>query len=399
MKDFETNGIYNNTKDGFEEVHFILGLFLGDNLALNSVSEFTNFFCRFCKAKKSKTHNLCEQDSTLLRNHTNYLEDIDRNDFKGTGIYKNSILNNIASFHVVKNYSIGAVNFFTLDVLNFRKQHFNYGSIEFGNISPPIKMSHLKKLHLNMSAREMMTFVYFFSLMVGDLVPEDDEVWKFFLIVLEIIEILLSGQFTQSLDTLKPKHYLLIHYPMIILKSGAPKYFWCFRYEAKHKEIKIYAHPITSRKYISLTLAKQFHKIEYEVKSKHKINSLSLDEFNCYSQVKLKGTTYKIGYLLTKFVDELYLFEILDILLIKKNCSIKFIVSQILVHSFNSHLRVYQIDKNDINIKNVLSPEDCKIEEIWRKTINYRLQFIKKYNTAEIFNKWQHYTKPMGYKL
>ncbi|KAE9522305.1 hypothetical protein AGLY_017296 [Aphis glycines] len=153
----------------------------------------------FCKAKKSKTHNLCEQDSTLLRNHTNYLEDIDRNDFKGTGIYKNSILNNIASFHVVKNYSIGAVNFFTLDVLNFRKQHFNYGSIEFGNISPPIKMSHLKKLHLNMSAREMMTFVYFFSLMVGDLVPEDDEVWKFFLIVLEIIEILLSGQFTQSL--------------------------------------------------------------------------------------------------------------------------------------------------------------------------------------------------------
>ncbi|KAE9521554.1 hypothetical protein AGLY_018054 [Aphis glycines] len=165
---------------------------------------------RFCKAKKFKTHNLCEQDR--------------------------------------------AVNFFTLDVLNFRKQHFNYGSIEFGDISSPIKMSHLKKLHLKMSAREMMIF-----LMVGDLVPEDDEVWKFFLIVLEIIEILISGQLTQSLQ----------------------------------------------------------HNI------KHKINSsnneliqrnlgFSLDEFNCYFQVKLKDTTYKI-----------------DILLIKKNCSIKFIVSQI----------------------------------------------------------------------
>jgi len=119
---------------------------------------------------------------------------------------------------------------------------------------------------------------------------------------------------------------------MIILKSGPPKYFWCFRYEAKHKEMKIYAHAITSRKHISLTLAKKcqykfisnillnsFGKIEYEVKSKHKINSsnneliqrnlgLSLDEFNnCYSQVKLKGTAYKIDYLLTKFVDELYL--------------------------------------------------------------------------------------------
>lgn len=100
-----------NTKDDFKEVHFILGLFLGDNLALNSVSEFSksfsaNFFCRFCKAKKSKTHKLCEEDSTLLRNHTNYLEDINRNYFKETRIYKNSVFNNIASFHVVKNYSI-----------------------------------------------------------------------------------------------------------------------------------------------------------------------------------------------------------------------------------------------------------------------------------------------------
>lgn len=69
--------------------------------------------------------------------------------------------------HII-NYYIGVVNFFILDVLNFRKQHFNYGSIEFCNISPLIKMSHLKKLHLKMSARVMMTFVYYFSLMVGD---------------------------------------------------------------------------------------------------------------------------------------------------------------------------------------------------------------------------------------
>lgn len=38
-----------------------------------------------------------------------------------------------------------------------------------------------------------------------------------------------------------------------------------------------------------------------------------------------------------------------------------------------------------------------EIEEIGRKT--NRLQFIKKHNTAKIFNKWQHYTKPVGYKL
>lgn len=75
---------------------------------------------------------------------------------------------------------------------------------------------------------------------------------------MEIVEILLSGQFTQSLvfhlkklikqhnsdyiilfkDTLKPKHHLLIHYLMIILKTGPPGYIWFFRCEAKHKKIK-----------------------------------------------------------------------------------------------------------------------------------------------------------------
>ncbi|KAE9521551.1 hypothetical protein AGLY_018051 [Aphis glycines] len=61
-----------------------------------------------------------------------------------------------------------------------------------------------------------------------------------------------------------------------------------------------------------------------------------------------------------------------------------------------------KIETESENVANYLSNHDMtwpEIEEIWRKTINYRLQFIKKYNTAEIFNKWQHYTKPMRYKL
>jgi len=39
------------------------------------------------------------------------------------------------------------------------------------------------------------------------------------------------------------------------------------------------------------------------------------------------------------------------------------------------------------------------IEVIWRKTVNFRLQFIKENNTSSIFKKWVHYTKPLGYKL
>lgn len=91
----------------------------------------------------------------------------------------------------------------------------------------------------------MMTFVFYFSLMVGDLIPEDDTIWIFFLNFLEIIEILLSSQFSNGSilhlqrliekhnseyvslfkDTLKPKHHLLVHYPTVIKNSGPPNIF------------------------------------------------------------------------------------------------------------------------------------------------------------------------------
>ena len=40
-----------------------------------------------------------------------------------------------------------------------------------------------------------------------------------------------------------------------------------------------------------------------------------------------------------------------------------------------------------------------EVDTIWKNTINFRLQYIRTNDTASIFNKWLHYTKPMGYKL
>lgn len=61
-----------------------------------------------------------------------------------------------------------------------------------------------------------------------------------------------------------------------------------------------------------------------------------------------------------------------------------------------------ELEPDSEQCSSYLSDKDMtwlEIEEIWRKTINYRLLFIKNNNPAEIFNKWQHYTKPMVYKL
>jgi len=227
LNDIEVNGINITTSNGVKKVHFILGLFIGDNLGINAISEFSrsfssNYFCRFCKAHKTVTHKLCKENNLLLRNLVNYAEDVAINDLKLTGISKESILNKIVSFHVTTNYSVdmmhdiifegichynmyhiinyytNVVKIFSLDLLNYRKQNFNYGSIEIGNILPIIKPTHLNNFHLKMSAREMMTFVYYFPLMVGDLVPEDDNVWLFFLNFLEIIQNLLSSQMSDG---------------------------------------------------------------------------------------------------------------------------------------------------------------------------------------------------------
>lgn len=302
----EKEGISIKTSSGTKNVHFILGLVIGDNLGLNCICDFsqsfsTNYFCRFCKTDKSLTKYLTEENESMLRNIENYQSDLEINDFKLTGIYRECILNQISSFPVTTNYCVDVmhdifegichynichilkyyileVRIISLETLNNRKQHFNYGAIEIGNNSHPIEKHHLLNNHLKMSAREIMCFINFLPLMIGDLIPNNDDVWLFFFNFLEIIDILMSYTLTKDLishlkrlikehnsdyitlfkDTLKPKHHFLIHYPLIIDKSGPPRHFWCFKYESKHKELKMYARAITSRRNIIVSLAKKF---------------------------------------------------------------------------------------------------------------------------------------------
>jgi len=49
-----------------------------------------------------------------------------------------------------------------------------------------------------MSAREMMTFIVNLPIMIGDLIPSDDVVWKFLLDLVEMIDILLCFENYES---------------------------------------------------------------------------------------------------------------------------------------------------------------------------------------------------------
>lgn len=421
IKLLEENGISIQTSDGEKNVHFVLALFLGDNLGLNTVLGFTssfnhNYFCRFCKAIKSSTHTLCAENPNLLRNIHNYDEDVAVIDINSTGIKEVSILNEINSFHVTSNFAVCIMHdifegvchydmchiithciktgYFSLDTLNIRKGMFNYGEIEIDNLSPSIEIENLNKFHLKMTAREMMSFIHLFSLMVGDLVPEDDHVWLFFLDLLEIIDILLSYEISHASairlkflierhhknytrffdDTLKPKHHLMLHYYNIILQSGLPRYYWAFRFEAKHREPKAYARNITSRRNICVSIAKKYQlnfanylfqpeKPTYSVQSQHLMfseheeylhdfctrNNFSSDKVRCYFECMYLSKKYKRGCFVSQCLDEVcsenaLIFRIDEVIVFDECDVVHLICKRINVVKYHKYFASYAVD-------------------------------------------------------
>lgn len=409
----ENDGIPTHTVNGNVTVRFILGLVLGDNLGLNSLLGFrksfsSSFFCRFCKSPKKLTYRMKKEEKLYLRNVENYKYDIENHNLSDSGIFENSIFNNLKSFNVVHNYAVDMMHdlfegvchydichilkfytqtkkIFSLETLNLRKKNFNYGLLEIGNFSQPILERHLNQNRLKMTASEMKSFIRLFPLIIGDLISEDDCVWHFFKVLLKIIELLLKNSFTigdisllRDLiyehnekyvflfgDILKPKHHLLIHYPTVIEYSGPPRLYWCFRFEAKHKEVKAYAKVTTSRKNILLSLAKKcqykfahflmttenrgvLFKECHVIESKYSnfiFSKLKIEHQKviALTEITYIGTKFQKGNLLTKFNESLSAFEIKELFFLSETSEIIILVNELLINSYISHYDAYEI--------------------------------------------------------
>lgn len=257
---------------------------MGIHQLLGFVENFNSkFSCRFCKIEKPHRKYCCKADLTLLRNRVNYETDLKLNDYLLTGLTEKCVFNDIPSCHAtdnlfgdlmhdgpegfvefdmyeIINHYITKTDFFTLEELNNIMVSFDYGPY-CGNIPPLISENNMKNGKIKMSASEMLTFVRNFGLMVGHCVPHDDSVWKFYLIVRQLLDLLLSTGFQKDCinllrtlieehnrtfinlfkKPLKPKAHNLVHYPEIITASGPPVHFWTMRQESKHRESKITA--------------------------------------------------------------------------------------------------------------------------------------------------------------
>ncbi|XP_067621220.1 uncharacterized protein [Eurosta solidaginis] len=206
FRDLEENGMLIKTKSGFNQLHFVCNV-LGGNLGLNDILGFTtsfssNYYCRFCNAYRGEMMRDLVEHPENMRTKDNYNAALMKNDAKLTGIKSNFLFNELATFHVTTNFSVYIVHdlyegvcrydiceilkyfisekqFFSIETFNYRKQMFNYGECAIGNMSPPLDLLQITSNKMKMSAREMMTFIHFLPLIIGDLVPREDDIWSF----------------------------------------------------------------------------------------------------------------------------------------------------------------------------------------------------------------------------
>lgn len=274
---------------------------IGDNLGLNYITGFNesfvaHHFCRICRADKILCSKLTCESPELLRNAENYGLDLNES---ANGVKTECVWNQLDYFKNTTNFSCDIMHdllegvcrydmgiiintlihvkcYFSIDDLNTKISYFNhqYGS-DAGNKIPEIKLEQIKKNILILSASEMYSLVIYFGLIIGDQVPEGDDVWNFYLLLYELLEICFSRIFNDNVifylrqvikehnviymdlfkQNLKPKYHFLIHYPSIIKLLGPPRYYSAIRFEAFHKISKIAAHNVTSRINIAHTIA------------------------------------------------------------------------------------------------------------------------------------------------
>jgi len=421
IKRLQSHGIQMTINGKDYEIKFVLVQILGDNLGLNSILGYTesfsaNHFCRVCRVSKRSVGQLFTEDKCLLRNRENYAADLLTDNVSETGIKTNAIWNEISNFHVTKNcafdimhdlfeevcsydvrhiihYLVNEKKFMSFDILNSRIQCFDFGLEEASN-KPPIIVSFTHPTEsLNMKAIEMMRLVKYFGLMVGDLVPEGDDVWGSYLILCQIIQLLFASGITRDElvllcvliaehhelyvelfhDSLKPKHHFMVHYATAIQSLGPLCYLWSMRFESKHGQAKKTANVLCNFKNVCKSLAyKHQLKFCYRIFNSDSLSECDLvvgtgsmvtvdpvsgDESDvCLATsgvqghifsanwITMNGVTYRPGQtLLIGIVNDMPLFLNLVTVLVNSCRTVHFVTYECLTLSYVEHVNAFEV--------------------------------------------------------
>ncbi|KAJ8671524.1 hypothetical protein QAD02_002783 [Eretmocerus hayati] len=418
FKALEKSGITITVNNQNRRVYFVLPFVAGDNLGLNTVLGFPSSFnsehcCRICTVSKSQLQSFTQEDFNLLRNESDYLKHSSEFSF---GVKESCVFNEISNFHVVNNpsvdpmhdllegicrvdigrilnYLINARKYFKFRDLEERMKCYSKNSPD-SNI-PSLSMESIKNGKIITPASEMYYLVIHLPLMIGDLVPASDKAWQLFLLLRKIVCIVFAHSVTREninsignlvtsylklykalfKKTFRPKHHILLHYKGLMLKYGPLKILSCFRYEAKHRQLKQCSEATTSRVSPDYTMAVKHQlqfcyrfvkkegflsNIEYspvlskfsDAKNFHLLaNLLPHDSIqnNCYSWIRADGTYYTLGCFINIFgTDGFAGFGKIEHIVEDDSKRIYFIFKKTFVSRIDQKLSAYEIETKDI---------------------------------------------------
>lgn len=286
-----------------KKIYFEVVQFVGDNLGLHSILGLTesfkaNVFCHHCLTTQSEKNTIFQEKECTLRTVDNYESLLSESDPKISGIKERCIFHKLHNFHITKNISADVMHdllegvcrydvaliinhfifnmqLFSLTEFNMRLQGFDYGSKYNINKPPEFNEKSVKKGCIIISSSEMFCLIQNLPVIIGDLIPIENEHWELFVLLREIITIVSSNELHplshEQLETniyeylslfttlfpnsFKPKHHFLVHYPRCMKQFGPLWKLCCLRFESKNQEGKGISKSTTSRININKTIA------------------------------------------------------------------------------------------------------------------------------------------------
>lgn len=252
LKELETEGLLITSNGVTFNVCFVVLLIVGDNLGIHFIFGYpecfvANYCCRFCTENKENIRKLIDLKVESIREVKDYADHVANNSF---GIKEACIWNDLNYFHVYTNLSCDVMHdlfegmyrydmaliinhyiklkCFSLTILNFRIQYFNYNHFE-KNIPPTITKESLTNGSIIFSASEMLCLVRNFNLIIGDLVPQADEVWQFYLVLKQINDIVTATQISSSMlkylkHLISEHHHMFLRYLIYFLNLNFISY-------------------------------------------------------------------------------------------------------------------------------------------------------------------------------
>ncbi|XP_058805650.1 uncharacterized protein LOC131672452 [Phymastichus coffea] len=214
--DLQENGIDITVKGQAYKVYLCLFNFSGDNLELHNVLGFHESFnsrhpCRLCYMRKEECQTATKENVKKMRSTEKHNDDVAS---KQNGVKQKSIFEKLPGFNIFQNvsfdqmhdllegicrYEIATILYhlifiekqFAYTQLKQRMENFDYHSKMKKNVTPIIKLEHIKNQMLVMSASEMNFLLNNLSLFVGDLVPNNSKAWNLYVSLHKLVSLVM----------------------------------------------------------------------------------------------------------------------------------------------------------------------------------------------------------------